>query len=208
MEFSMFILFFITTFVVVFSPGPAAIAIASQGSSNGVKFAIFGVFGVALANAVYFALSATGIASLIIASQFVFSVIKWVGIAYLVYLGLSAIFSTSGGLKIDQGEKEKPVVLFSKGFIVEFANPKALLYFASILPQFINTEVAILPQIFIMGFVTVVMDITAYTIYAFLGHRVANSGVKGWVIKSINRIAGSALLLAAAKMVSITAVKP
>lgn len=208
MEFATFILFFITTFVVVFSPGPAAIAIASQGSGNGVKYAIFGVFGVAFANVVYFTLSATGIASLIIASQLVFSIIKWVGVAYLIYLGLSAIFSKSGGLKIEQGEKEKRLTLFSKGFIVEFANPKALLYFAAILPQFINIEAPILPQILIMGSVTVVLDITAYTIYAFLGHRIANSGVKGWVIKSINRTAGAALLFAAAKMISVTAMKP
>ena len=132
MESATFLLFLITTIVVVFSPGPAAITIAAQGSGNGLKNAIFGVLGVAFANVVYFTLSATGIASLVIASQFVFSIIKWVGVVYLIYLGLSAIFSKSGGLIIEPGKKDKRLALFSKGFIVEFANPKALLYFAAI----------------------------------------------------------------------------
>ena len=207
MDIGTFILFAVTTIVVVFSPGPAAITIAAQGAGNGVKYAIFGVFGVAFANVVYFVLSATGIASLIIASHLVFSIIKWVGVAYLVYLGVTAIFSTSGGLQISQGDKEKRFALFSKGFIVEFANPKALLYFAAILPQFINLNYEIVPQILIMGLSTIVIDITVYTGYAFLGHRIGKSGVKAWVIKSINCVAGGALLFAAIKMASVNAAK-
>ncbi len=212
MEVEIFILFAITTIVVVLSPGPAAIAVATQGSRNGVGYAIFGVFGVAFANVVYFVLSATGIASLIIASNLIFSIIKWVGVAYLVYLGMSAIFSKAGGLKIQQGnknaKKEKRLTLFSKGFIVEFANPKALLYFAAILPQFIDVNNEIVTQILIMGLSTIVIDITIYSIYAFLGHRIANSGMKAWVIKTINCTAGGALLFAAIKMTSVNAVKP
>ncbi|MEL6693796.1 MAG: LysE family transporter, partial [Pseudomonadota bacterium] len=78
MEFGTFILFAITTFVVVFSPGPAAITVTAQGSGNGVGRAQFGIIGIASANVIYFALSATGIASLIIASNTLFTIIKWV----------------------------------------------------------------------------------------------------------------------------------
>ncbi len=207
MDTGTFILFALTTIVVVFSPGPAAITVASQGSGNGIRHAIFCVFGVAFANVVYFVLSATGIASLIIASHLVFSIIKWVGVAYLVYLGVSAIFSKSGGLQISQGKKNTRFSLFSKGFIVEFSNPKALLYFAAILPQFININYEIIPQILIMGLTTIVIDITVYSAYAFLGHRIGKSGVKAWIIKSINCTAGGALLFAAVKMASVNAVK-
>ena len=138
MDLSVFLLFAMTTFVVVFSPGPAAITVASQGSGNGALRAQFGILGVASANAAYFILSATGIASVIIASHTLFSVIKWAGVAYLVYLGLSALFSKSGGLTVRPGDADNSARLFIKGFIVEFANPKALLYFAAILPQFID----------------------------------------------------------------------
>ncbi|MEO9468184.1 MAG: LysE family translocator [Parasphingorhabdus sp.] len=192
-----------TTAVVIFVPGPAAIAIAAQGAGNGHKRATFGVFGVAAANAVYFILSATGIASLLIASSFIFGVIKWVGVAYLVYLGLSAIFSKSGGIQFASGKLQSGLSLFGKGFVVEFANPKALLYFAAILPQFLDVSKPIIPQILIMGGTTVVLDLISYSIYAYAGDRLTSGRVKEWIVRLINRIAGGALLLAGARMASV-----
>jgi threonine/homoserine/homoserine lactone efflux protein len=67
MESEIYLIFMFTTAIVILAPGPAAIAIAAQGAGNGHRRATFGVFGVAAANAVYFILSATGIASLLIA---------------------------------------------------------------------------------------------------------------------------------------------
>lgn len=207
MDISVFWLFFGATLAVVCSPGPAAICVASQGAGNGVRKALMGITGIALANAVYFALSATGIAALIIASQQVFNLIKWVGVIYLVYLGAGAILGTAGGLKIERGASMSRKKLFLQGFIVEFANPKALMYFAAILPQFVNPADPILPQILIMGGVTVVIDYSVYIGYAFLAHKFINGGVKPRVIKTINVVAGSALLFAAFKMTWVTNVQ-
>ena len=204
MEFGTFILFAITTFVVVFSPGPAAITVTAQGSGNGIGRAQFGIIGIASANVIYFALSATGIASLIIASNTLFTIIKWVGVAYLAYLGLNAIFSKTGALKVERGPKETRKTLFAKGFIVEFANPKALLYFAAILPQFLDPSAPIAPQIAIMGLTTLVMDVVVYSAYAFLGQTITQSGVRPWIVKLLNKTAGSALLFAAFKMVRVS----
>ncbi|MCK4711517.1 MAG: LysE family translocator [Marinosulfonomonas sp.] len=203
-----YLVFAITTIVVVFSPGAAAIAVASQGAANGWRRALFGVVGIASANVVYFVLSATGIAALIIASNLVFSVIKWVGVGYLIYLGLNAIFSRAGAIKVGQGTRQSRIsALFMHGFVVEFANPKALLYFAAILPQFLNTDAAILPQILIMGATTLLIDLTAYTLYAALGDRLTRGGIKGWVVGLVNKTAGGALLFAGYKMASVNAVK-
>lgn len=204
MEFSTFILFAVTTFVVVSSPGPAAIMATSQGSGNGVGRAQFGIAGIAFANAIYFTLSATGIASLIIASNTVFTIIKWIGVGYLAYLGVSALFSRSGGLKVRQGSPSPHRVLFAKGFIIEFANPKALLYFAAILPQFLDTSRSIAPQILIMGATTVVLDFTVYSAYAYFGQRITRSEIKGWIVKAINKTAGGALLFSAFKMAKVS----
>jgi len=204
MELAVFWLFLGTTLAVVCSPGPAAICVVSQGAGNGVRKALSGISGIALANAVYFALSATGIAALIIASHQVFNLIKWIGVLYLVYLGVGAILGTAGGLKIERGNKMPHKKLFLQGFIVEFANPKALMYFAAILPQFINPANPILPQILIMGAVTVVIDYSVYTGYAYLAQRLIKDGIKPRIIKAINVIAGSALLFAAVKMMQVT----
>lgn len=204
MDIAVFWLFFGATLAVVLSPGPAAICVASQGAGNGVQKALNGIAGIAVANAVYFALSATGIAALIIASHQIFNVIKWVGVAYLVYLGAGAILGKAGGLTITRGDTLPRKKLFLQGFIVEFANPKALMYFAAILPQFINLANSVLPQILIMGVVTVVIDFSVYTGYAFLAHRLINGGVKQRAVKTINVVAGSALLFAAFKMMRVT----
>ncbi len=123
-----------------------------------------GVCDVAFANVVNFVLSATGIAALILASNLVFSIIKWVGVAYLLWLGTTAIFSRSGMINVSVGKRQTHLgKLFSQGFVVEIANPKALLYFAAILPQFIQPELPILPQLLIMGLITLVMDLISYT---------------------------------------------
>ena len=203
-----YLIFLVTTMVVVFSPGAAAVAIAAQGATNGGRLALFGVSGVAAANVVYFVLSATGIASLVIASNLLFSLIKWVGVAYLVYLGATAIFSKAGAINIRPDRKKSSArVLFVKGFIIEFANPKALLYFAAILPQFLNTSLPILPQIALMGITTVFIDVFSYSAYAFLGDRIARGGVKDWVVSLINKTAGGALLFAGFKMAGVSAAK-
>jgi homoserine/homoserine lactone efflux protein len=200
-----FILFLVTTAVVVFSPGAAAITVASQGATNGGKRALAGVCGVAFANVVYFVLSATGIAALIIASNLVFSIIKWVGVAYLIWLGINAIFSRSGMINVRVGARQAHWgKLFSQGFVVEFANPKALLYFAAILPQFVDPELPILPQLLIMGLITLVMDLVSYSAYGLLGDRIARGGLKGWLVTLINKAAGGALIYVGVKMASVS----
>ena len=206
MDIHAYFIFLTTTIIVCMSPGPAVITIASQGARHGAKKAIFGVTGVASANVVYFLLSATGIASLLVASNFVFSIIKWVGVAYLVYLGLNAILSKSGGLRVNQSASSnaKGIALFSQGFIVELANPKALLYFLALLPQFIDIEKPILLQLFIMGASCLVVDLLSYTKYAYIGQKLSSGSVKASVVNMINKSAGGFLLFAGIKMASVS----
>ena len=203
MEFGTFAIFFITTAVVILTPGPAAITVAAQGAANGTRHAFFGGVGVATANVVYFLLSAAGIASMLIASALIFNVIKWVGVVYLVYLGLSAIFSKSGGIQFRSIAPQSIRGLFAKGFVVEFANPKALLYFAAILPQFLDISRPIAPQLLIMGGVTVLLDLATYSCYGYLGHRLTSGRVKDWIVRLVNRVAGGALLVAGARMATV-----
>ncbi|MHA7773349.1 LysE family translocator [Roseibium sp. M-1] len=205
MQLDTYLVFLVTTAVVVFSPGAAAIAVASQGAANGGRRALGGVFGIATANAVYFALSATGIASLILASNLVFSLIKWVGVGYLVWLGLTSLFTPSGTIRVKAGQRQSGLaVLFAQGFVIEFANPKALLYFAAILPQFLDVNSAILPQILIMGATTYLIDLISYSAYAFLGDRLTRGGVRNWLVTLVNKSAGVALLYAGFRMASVS----
>lgn len=201
-----YLVFLLATAVVVFTPGAAALAMASQGAANGGRRALAGVLGVAMANVVYFALSATGIAALIVASNLLFSVIKWVGVAYLVWLGLTALLSDAGPISAAPARERSSLTrLFALGFVIEIANPKALLYFAAILPQFLDAEAPVLPQILIMGATCLAIDLTVYSAYAFLGGRIAQGGLRGWAVRALNKTAGGALLLTGARMASVSA---
>ena len=205
MDLTTFLLFVATTFVVILTPGPAAIAVTSLAAGNGLSRGLFVIAGVACANTVFFALSALGISAMIIASDTLFMLIKWIGVGYLIYLGLGAITGKSTTLTVRPGDERPATHLFSRGFVVEFANPKALLYFAAILPQFLDTAAPIAPQIAIMGATTLVLDCLVYTIYAALGHGISRSGIPGRVVRVLDRCAGGALLFAAYKMARVTA---
>lgn len=196
-----YLIFFLTTAIVVFTPGVAALTVASQGAANGGRRALAGVIGIASANVIYFALSASGIASLIIASSFVFQLIKWVGVAYLVWLGMTAIFSRTGAISVNRGRMQSSLhKLFAQCFVVEFANPKALLYFAAILPQFLDTSEPIFLQILILGGTTLLIDLVSYSLYGLLGDLLSRGGLKGWMVKLLNKSAGGALLYAGFRM--------
>ncbi len=206
MDFQTFLIFTLTTAVVIFSPGPTAILIASQGAGNGLKRTLFGVFGITCATMIYFAMSATGIASLIVASHTLFQIIKWAGVAYLIYLGFSAIFSKSGGIVVNSDAPLRKLrTLFTHSFLIEFSNPKALLYFSAILPQFLDVARPIAPQFFIMWVTAFLLQCVIYSAYAYLGERLIQGGVKSWIVNAINKTAGAALIFAGLKMASVTA---
>ncbi len=206
MDFQTFLIFGLTTAVVIFSPGPTAILMASQGAGNGLKRTLYGVFGITCATMIYFAMSATGVASLIVASHTLFQIIKWAGVGYLIYLGCTAIFSKSGGLVVPSSTPiRNRKSLFTHGFLIEFSNPKALLYFSAILPQFLDVSRPIAPQFLIMWVTAFLLQCVIYSAYAYLGERLIRGGVRSWIISIINKTAGAALIFAGIKMASVTA---
>ncbi len=200
-----FILFFVTTFVVVLSPGPAVIMVTGESASNGFKRSFWVILGIAVANALFFVLSAMGIVTLILASDVLFSIIKWAGVAYLLYLGITALFSAGGPLSIeaDKQTKSKIHLTFLKGFILEISNPKALLYFSALLPQFIDITRPIALQATLLGGTTFMLDLACYGFYAYLGWKSSSVGLKPIVVKIINKSAGAMLIFAGIKMATV-----
>jgi homoserine/homoserine lactone efflux protein len=194
-DIGLYSVFLATTVMLILVPGPAAITVAAQGASHGSNKAFLGVLGVATADVSFFALSATGIASLIIASNLLFSAIKWVGVAYLLYLGSTALFSRSGAIRIDSRPKEgKASRLFYQGLVVQLANPKALLYFSALLPQFVDPSAPILFQMLVMGGSCLLADLLVYRLFSLLGNRLARQKLQAWVVSAINKAAGITLI--------------
>jgi len=189
----------------VLSPGPAVIAVTAESASNGFRRSLWVILGIAVANAFFFILSATGIVALILASSLLFAIIKWAGVAYLFYLGVGALFGRSGAFNIKTKNKEQrsSYKVFLKGFILEISNPKALLYFSALLPQFIDISRPIAPQVAVLGLITFILDLVCYSFYAYLGWKSSNVGLKPLVVKLINKTAGSMLIFAGLKMATV-----
>lgn len=198
-------IFMVTTVVVVLSPGPAVIAVTTEAASNGFHRAVWVILGIAVANVIFFILSATGIAALLLSSHFIFLVVKWVGVTYLLYLGIKVMFSPSASLALS-GQKRKNAhghKMFLRGFVLEIANPKALLYFSALLPQFIDTKSAIVPQMVAFCLITFILDLACYSLYAYAGSRTRVLSASPTAIKVVNRISGGMLMVVGVRMATL-----
>ena len=195
-----FLLFCTATAAMAISPGPAAICIASQGSGNGWRRAMAGTLGILAANFLFFLLSATGVAVLLLASHALFTLIKWCGVAYLLYLSLSFL-TARGGFRHQPGKAAPLSRLFSQGALVQLSNPKAMLYFTAILPQFVQPGADVLAQFAVLALAKALIDLVVYAGYAGLGQGLATAGLRESTVAWINRGAAGALLYTAIRLV-------
>src|SRR5882672_8705685 len=120
------ILFVMVETMLCLAPGPAVLLVLSQGLTFGWRGSIAANLGILAGNAIYFALSATGLGAVLLASYDLFFAIKWIGAAYLVWLGLGAFLGTSKVLPVRAaaGEPRDAAQLFASGFVLQMANPK------------------------------------------------------------------------------------
>lgn len=200
----LYFVFLITTLMLVIVPGPSAMTAAAQGANHRAGQAFIGVLGIASGDAIFFALSATGIASLIVASSLLFTVIKWAGIVYLLYLGLTALFSRAGMIRITPSSvPAKRSRLFYQGLVVQLSNPKALMYFSALLPQFIDPAEPVMQQMLLMGGSLVLADIVVYSLFSHMGDRMARKTVSAGVVNAINKVAGVTLITTGIRMAAL-----
>jgi homoserine/homoserine lactone efflux protein len=125
--------------VMCLAPGPAVLYVISSGLRAGARRTMFSNAGILAANAVYFALSATGVGALLAANYNLFLAIKWIGAAYLIFIGARALFGKAS--IVESTDEVRGAIsgwkLFRDGFILQASNPKAIVFFSALLPQFL-----------------------------------------------------------------------
>ena len=163
------------------------------------------ILGILSANTVYFALSASGLGALLISSYRVFFLVKWIGAAYLVYLGARTILGHSevlpGGEPAETGASG--IRLFRDGFVLQMSNPKAIVFFSAILPQFIDPRQAVLSQIVILGLISVICEFVVLSCYSVAAARASKLARQPRYAKWTNRVAGSLLIGAGAGLAAL-----
>ena len=141
------------------TPGPSHMLMISVSMSNGFKRSLATAAGDLSANTLQILLAGFGLAAVIMASRYGFTIIKWLGVAYLVWVGAKAIirsFHDQDAARLLPKASLK--TLWLRGFITSAANPKAVVFFAALFPQFINAEAPVFTQILILGCTYIVID--------------------------------------------------
>ena len=157
-----------TSVVVLAIPGPTVLLVLGYSISHGRPAALPLVAGVTLGDSVAITLSLIGLGTLLAASAFWFTIIKWLGGLYLIYLGVK---SALGARKAFSPEPRRapvasPRKLFANAFIVTALNPKSIVFFIALLPQFIAAGRPVVPQLWILGLTFVVLAAIGATAYA------------------------------------------
>lgn len=152
MDFSNYSLYFSISLLASISIGPSVILAASNGVNFGRKRALAGVFGHVCAVMILALLSASGLGLILMTSEIAFSVIKYLGAGYLVYIGI-AIWRSKGSWAFADNKQQIPAkrALFKQSLLLGLSNPKALVFFSALFPQFIEPNHAILPQFLLLA---------------------------------------------------------
>lgn len=195
-------LFFVVSLASTAMPGPAVLYVASQGVAGGMRSGLPAAVGVLSADAVYIVLSVTGLSAILAASYELFTLMKWAGTVYLLYLGMQLLRSAFSK-SIAVASPATPVAVSRSligGFVLHAANPKALLYFGSLVPQFVDPTRSLATQLSVLALVHLSTAAVVLFVYAALSSHFRNSAVTGSANRVFTVVAGSSLIGAGLSM--------
>jgi homoserine/homoserine lactone efflux protein len=200
MSLELWLFFVVTEAVLCVTPGPAVLFVVSCGLAHGGRAALWANAGILSGNTFYFALSALGVSALLVASHDVFFVIKLLGAAYLVVLGVQTIRGAGLGLRSDDGATPaaRGGRMLVRGFVLQTANAKALLFFVALLPQFIDATWPVAPQILILAVTSVAIEFVVLAVYGYFAGRAARLARERRFVVAANRVSGGLLVAAGA----------
>jgi threonine/homoserine/homoserine lactone efflux protein len=168
-EASTLALFVVAALVLLVVPGPSVLYIVARSIEGGRTAGLVSVLGVQTGAMVHIAFAAVGLSAILASSALAFSVVKWLGAAYLVWLGLRQIFGRDKGNKDVTVEPARLSRVFSQGVIVNILNPKTALFFLAFLPQFVDpARGAAWTQILLLGATFVILALCSDGLYALL----------------------------------------
>lgn len=188
----------------VFIPGPATLLTVARATSSGTKAGIATGAGIAAGDVVHTVMAIIGVSAVIATSAVLFSVIKYAGAAYLIYLGLVAIFDKT---PLDLARGSRPITArraFNQAIVAEVLNPKTALFFLAFLPQFVKPENgSVMLQLTVLGVIFVLLGLFSTVVFAvgagklggFLKRHPAVVKWQGKVVGSIYCALGARLAL-------------
>jgi threonine/homoserine/homoserine lactone efflux protein len=195
MSLELYISYVFATTLILMIPGPTIILVVSQAVTHGRKSVVPLAAGVVFGDFTAMTLSLLGLGAIMSASATLFTLFKWIGALYLLYLGVKMWRANPNSGSI-QNEKKgiSPRSLFKSSFIVTALNPKGIAFFVAFLPQFINPNVPVFNQLLLLGGTFLFLALVNAALYAFFASQLRESIRKTIVRKWFNRFGGTALI--------------
>ncbi|NOC84350.1 LysE family transporter [Ruegeria atlantica] len=196
MPFEVWLAFVAASTALLLIPGPTVLLVLSYALSKGRSVAVASATGVAVGDLVAMTASLLGLGALVLASATLFSVLKWVGAAYLVWLGVKLLRSApAGGLStVDTGRDVTASRVFGHAAAVTALNPKSIAFFVAFVPQFIRPAEPLGPQFVILIATFVGLAWLNALAYALLADRLRRLIGRASVITAMTRFGGLTLI--------------
>jgi homoserine/homoserine lactone efflux protein len=198
MELSTWLTFFAASWAISISPGPGAIASMSAGLNHGFKYGYVTIFGLILGIWTQLLIVGVGLGALMATSHTAFVVVKWLGVAYLVWLGIQQWRAPARPMVAasDSDEVVSQRKLILRAWMINVVNPKGTVFLLAVVPQFISTGAPLAPQYLIIGATLAFTDMVVMAGYTALASRVLGALKKPSHIRAMNRSFGSLFVLA------------
>ncbi|MDV2475309.1 threonine transporter RhtB [Rhodococcus zopfii] len=204
MTWQMWLAFLGAAWVISLSPGAGAVASMSSGLTHGLRRGYWNILGLQLGLLLQIAVVAAGVGAVLARSATAFTVIKWFGVVYLVYLGVRQWRARPADTETEsptRGGSAPALVL--RGFLVNASNPKAVVFMLAVLPQFLNPAAPLVPQYLAIAATMVTVDVIVMTGYTGLAARVLTAMRSARQQTITNRVFSGLFLTAAAVLATV-----
>jgi threonine/homoserine/homoserine lactone efflux protein len=159
----------------VFIPGPATLLTVARATSSGTQVGIATGLGIGCGDVIHTTMAVFGLSALIYASAFLFSLVKYAGAAYLVYLGIRAMIAKAPTDMVRDTGRRSAAAAFKQAIVAEVLNPKTALFFLAFLPQFVRPEHgAVQLQLAILGLILVALGLLSTVVFAIGAGRIGS----------------------------------
>lgn len=198
MTLSTWLTFLLASWAISFSPGAGAISAMSCGLKYGFTRTYWNTAGLIIGIIFQFIVVGLGLGALLATSETAFSVVKYLGVAYLIYLGVRQFRTDAAPVAVDKndGHRETPRALVTRGFLINASNPKGTVFLLAVVPQFVDPSMTLLPQYAAMAATLAMTDLVAMSCYALLAAKVLRLLKSAHHIRWMNRSFGALFILA------------
>jgi homoserine/homoserine lactone efflux protein len=194
MSLEVFIAYTIAVALIVVVPGPNIMLVVNDSMSFGVKRGLLTILGIKAGTLFLVCLSMIGLTALLTWFSGLFTLIKWAGVCYLLYLGITQIRSSLKPVSPVDLPQTANGRLFLKGFLVAATNPKGLLFAGAFFPQFLNADAPLMPQMVILCLGFMVVSFLIEIVYAYTGNLAANLFKSDYFRRISQRVSGAILI--------------